>query len=90
MVSTSNEVIGKVGTNVEYAAYHEYGFSGSVSVAAHVRHLKDGRIQNVGAHTRNVNYPARSFLRAALKSFAPQIREELHAAVSLAISKTMG
>jgi len=71
---------GAVGTNVEYAAAHEYGFSGSVTVKAHMRMckqafgraLKNPRSISVGAHGRTVNLPEKSFLRSALKELAPQ------------------
>lgn len=41
VTSTSDHVQGRIGTNVEYAAFHEFGFHG---------------IQNVRAHTRVVGF----------------------------------
>lgn len=52
-----------VGTNVIYAAIHQVGFKGNVSVAEHKR--KSGA--KVKAHTRDMNIPARPFL-----GFGPQ------------------
>lgn len=58
-----------------YAAFQEYGFRGTESVAGHLRAikkafgkpLKEGaRAISIRAHTRQVDYPAHSFLRAAL------------------------
>lgn len=51
----------EVGTNLVYAAYHEYGFHGRVQVSQHTR---NGAL--VRAHGRNVNYPGRPYLRPAL------------------------
>ena len=37
---SGSEISGVVGTNVEYAAAHEYGFTGTVTVKAHMRITK--------------------------------------------------
>lgn len=34
-------VIGRIGSNVKYARYHEFGLKGTVSVREHVRHTVD-------------------------------------------------
>jgi len=39
--SDATSIIGKVGTDVVYAAYHEFGFSGTETVRAHLRRAKD-------------------------------------------------
>ena len=50
--------------------------------------LKAGTIQvSVTAHTRQVNYPARSFLRTALADLAPQIRDVLDRAIKDAVNE---
>lgn len=78
-------ITGIVGTNVEYARTHELGFKGPVSVKAHLREIKKAwgkplkaakKIQ-VKPHTRQVELPARSFLRSALADMEPKIRDEL-------------
>ena len=80
-----------VGTNVRYAAAHEYGFNGVVEVRGHVRKVASRSVYRgsrqtlqgvsfVSAHQRNVNLPARSFLRSALREMAPEIRRDLRAA----------
>jgi len=85
-------VFATVGTNVEYAAIHEYGFNGTMSVQAHVRRsreqmrMKKSGVKPAGevmvrAHTRKVNMPERSFLRSTLKEFEPRIRKDLRDAV---------
>lgn len=90
-----------VGTNVEYAAIHEYGFSGNVNVKAHVRHLRKrghttasgkfvkgkltGETAMVSAHTRHMEMPERSFLRSTLREWEPRIKDDLRAAVTQVI-----
>ena len=47
-----------VGTNVEYAATHEYGFSGTVSVREHVRRITtNNKSKSLG---KMVKYPGRT------------------------------
>lgn len=92
------DISGIVGTNVEYAAIHEFGFKGNVSVKQHLRQVKQvfGRklkspVQAlVGAHTRNVDLPARSFLRTALAELNDSgvIETEINAAIARAVEKT--
>lgn len=71
---SSTGVVGKVSTNLSYAPVHEYGFKGVVTVKSHMREIKQAfgksitpKSITVGTHTRNVNLPARSFLRSALR-----------------------
>lgn len=84
-------VFGLVGTNVKYAAMHEYGFDGAVHVGAHVRRsreqmrMKKSNVKPIGnimvrSHDRQVHMPERSFLRSTLKEFEPRIREDLREA----------
>jgi phage gpG-like protein len=85
---TPISTMASVGTNLSYAAIHEYGFRGVVNVRAHLRLAKTvfGRelatpaVQHVGAHSRRVNIPARSFLRSALKDLKPEIVAQLEVA----------
>jgi len=60
-----------VGSNLPYAAAHQYGFSGTVAVPAHRRAIpsrgrgknrKLGGIALVTAHSRRMHLPARPFL----------------------------
>lgn len=71
----SSSVVGIVGTNVKYAAAHEYGFDGTMTIKAHVRRLKTraGDEVIVQAHSRRIKLPERSFLRSALKELTPEI-----------------
>ena len=90
VVANSQEVVGSVGTNVRYAAAHEFGFQGTVNVPAHLRMMKMawGRAVKkprqimVGAHSMKMNLPERSFLRSAMAEMAPEIRDGLEAAVA--------
>lgn len=41
VVVTEKGVVGRIGTNVVYGAFHEFGFKGEVNVRAHQRHVED-------------------------------------------------
>lgn len=90
---TANGVTGIVNTNVRYGAAHEYGFSGAVSVKAYLRTikqafgrpLKEARVVQVRASSRNVKLPERSFLRSALRDLQPSIQADLQQAIERAI-----
>jgi phage gpG-like protein len=84
----TDNVSGTVGTNVSYGRAHEFGFSGSVTVKASLRTIKQafGRsitpmTINVAAHSRKVNIPERSFLRSALAELEPEINESVKDAI---------
>jgi phage gpG-like protein len=50
VVEESGSVVGSVGTNVRYAAAHEYGFKGDVQVQGHVRKVASrSTFRNAGA-----------------------------------------
>lgn len=91
-------VIAQVGTNVRYAAIHEYGFDGIVNVREHTRRsarqLAVGRKKQVGksggeitvrAHTMHMHMPERSFLRSTLRERVAKIRSEIKTAAREAI-----
>jgi len=92
--TTDGAVMARVGTDVEYAAYHEYGFSGTEQVREHLRHitaafgrsLASPREVLVRAHSRKVDYPAHSFLRSTLAEEAPAIIAALEGAVQQAVN----
>lgn len=93
--ASANEISGIVGTNVDYAAIHEYGFKGPVTVKQHLRLVKQafGRPlkspvwSTVSTHTKNVSLPERSFLRSALADMKSTgvIEAELDASIARAI-----
>lgn len=85
----------QVGTNVKYAAIHEYGFTGVVQVRQHSRRMfeksaKKGKRTSIGesivrAHARRVHMPERSFLRSTVREMFPRIQQELKAAALRAL-----
>ena len=91
-------VFATVGTNVRYAAVHEYGFDGIVNVRAHTRRAREqmalrgkkrpskseGTI-SVREFTRHMVMPERSFLRSELRDRTTQIQQELRTAAMEAI-----
>ena len=85
VTETASGVEGIVGTKVSYAAVHEYGFAGTVNVREHLRKSKLGKAYTVGAHSRNVNLPERSFLRSALNDLRANSRDEIETAINRAI-----
>lgn len=86
ITDTETRVVGTVGTNVEYAHIHEYGFDGIVSVREHLRAAKGGAESTVRAHQRHVHMPERSFLRSALNDMAEPIKREFEQAVQRSLS----
>lgn len=89
-VRTSGHTVqGRVFTNVEYAPIHEYGYQGAVGVRGHLRQmktafgkrLKQPRAVFVRPHARQVNLPARSFLRSTLREMRGEITQQLEEAV---------
>lgn len=100
---TGNGVSALVGTNVEYAAAHEYGFTGTVTVKAHLRQIRtQGRMTPSGkykrgkltgdsvmvrAHDMRMHLPERSFLRSALNEMGDMARREIQQAAVEALQK---
>lgn len=114
---TDRGVTGRLGTNVAYGAFHEFGFVGSMSIRAHSRFFsafnagglrvtpsrrtirdREGNVVGfkettanaaareghpfvfniqVKAHTRQVNYAGRPFVRPALEKSIPVIQQEI-------------
>lgn len=90
---SGDQVAGVVSTPVVYAPMQEYGFSGAESVRASLRTIRQAfgrpiteRQVDVRAHTRQVKYPAHSFLRTALAELeaAGVIGDEIDAALKRA------
>ena len=93
----TGQIIGTVGTNVEYAARHEFGFHGTENVRAHLRMMKQafGRpVKNprkimVQQHSRTVNTPARSFLRSSLADMQDEIVADMQSAITAAVKEAL-
>jgi phage gpG-like protein len=95
---TDDAVMASVGTNVRYAAAHEHGFNGTVTIPAHTRRSalqmlakrskrvrkSEGEIQ-VRSYTRQMVIPQRSFLGSELAARADEIRQTLREAALEAV-----
>jgi hypothetical protein len=75
--------------DVPYAAYQEFGFRGQEAVRAYLRRVKQAfgraiaeREVVVKSHTRRVDYPAHSFVRAALAEIDPEISASVEGAAA--------
>ncbi|HEY3910380.1 MAG TPA: HK97 gp10 family phage protein [Stellaceae bacterium] len=86
-------VTATVFTDLDYAAAQEYGFSGTVNVRSSLRLIKEafgrpiaGRAISIGAHSRRMDLPERSFLRSALADMAPDISAGVEDALCEAIT----
>ena len=93
MRQSATSVTATVFTDLDYAAAQEYGFSGMVSVRAGLRLIKEafgrpvaGETVSVGAHSRRMNLPERSFLRSALDDLAADISAGVEDALRGAIT----
>lgn len=91
---SASAVTGVVGTDVVYAAIHEYGFSGTEQVREHLRRISVAFGKpiapveaTVRAHSRRMQMPERSFLRSSLKELEPAIVARLRAAVEQAVQR---
>lgn len=88
VAETGTGIEAKVGTNVEYARVHEFGFSGTVNVKAHMR--KGKKAYEVRAHSRKVNLPERSFLRSTMTDMRAGIDQRIARVIGQAIAKGNG
>lgn len=80
---SSSGVYASVGTNVEYAKVHEFGFRGAVQVKEHMRRQGGSKKKvRVRAHTRQVKLPERSFLRSALRDKRNEVKAKIAGAVA--------
>lgn len=78
-----------ISSNVPYAAFQEFGFSGTESIREFLRRqtMAFGRAitpkeVRVRAHDRRMDYSGRSYLRSALAEIAPTIRDVLSGAMA--------
>lgn len=80
ITDSGREISGVVGTNVEYAKFHEFG----QSIKADLKKQREGFKAGLAASKPSLStgdLPPRSFLRSALKEMEPRIREEFVGAV---------
>lgn len=91
----TTSIAGYVGTNIEYARRHELGFHGTETVREHLRLIKQAwgkplrspKQVRVQAHSRQVDYPARSFLRTALREMGTEITANLKQATNQGVKR---
>jgi hypothetical protein len=83
----------EVFTALRYGAAQEYGFTGSVSVGASLRRIREAFGQAIAektismrAYDRRMALPERSFLRSALDDMTPMIGDAVDAAIAEAVS----
>ena len=88
VTETGTGIEARVGTNVEYARIHEFGFKGTVNVREHMR--KGKQAFKVRAHTRRVNLPERSFLRSSLSDMRQDIDSRIARVVGRSIASGNG
>ncbi len=81
-------------TKLDYAAAQEYGYSGAVNVRASLRQIQQAfgrpiaaKTIIVGAHSRRMNLPERSFLRSTLDEMTPDINAGVNDALREAIAR---
>jgi hypothetical protein len=81
-------------TALRYGAAQEYGFTGTVSVGASLRRIREAfgrpiaeKTISVRAYDRRMALPERSFLCSALDDMTPAIRDAVDAALAEAVSQ---
>lgn len=93
---SGKEVQSSIGTDVEYAAIHEYGFKGPVAVRAHQRRQpawifgkpnpKHGELVAVRSHQRKLDVPARRMIGTGLdereQDYFDNLQEDLEASLN--------
>ena len=91
---SQRRITARIFSDSDYAAVHEFGFSGEVNVRASLRRIREAfgrpiaeKTISVGAHSRRMLLPERSFLRSALEEMAPEIRDEVEAALRDALTE---
>jgi phage gpG-like protein len=87
-----DELTGSVGTNVEYAAAQEFGFTGTVKVDAHKRtitqafgeELDSPKTVTVQAHTRRMDIPGNFYLTKAAQAAKQTYKKRISDAIQRA------
>jgi len=89
-----DKVVGRISTDVVYGRIHELGFKGQMKVRRHARNIRQAfgrriepRTISVRAHTRQVDLPARPFLRPALEDNMSDITRILSNRIEEAFEK---
>jgi hypothetical protein len=74
----------------KYGVMHEFGFSGTENIKAHLRTIKQAfgksiapKTINIRGHSRVVNYPEHSFMRSALTDMNDEIIQKINKAIQI-------
>jgi phage gpG-like protein len=87
-----DDLTGSVGTNVEYAAAQEFGFTGTVQVSAHKRTITEAfgepldspKTVTVQAHTRRMDIPGNFYLTKAAQQAKQTYKKRIGDAIERA------
>lgn len=88
VIDQPTQIVGNVtsrdkgNAQLAYAAFWEYGFSGSENVKAHIRKTASGGLSNVRSYVRQVSVEARPFLKPTKDENLGFINSTLQQAVS--------
>lgn len=96
--------LGGAGSNLDYAAFHEFGYKGAIAVRAHERQSRRTRTasgnfrrrkpgsptHHVRAYTRHLDYKGRPYARPALEEIRDKVREIHEARIRKAEEKLGG
>ncbi|OTG94993.1 hypothetical protein [Acinetobacter sp. ANC 3832] len=81
-------IVSAGGTHVKYAFIHEFGLSAAISIKEHLRHIKQAfgrpitpRDVLVKAHSRNVKFKERRFMRDSLDEIAKIVPKNIDKAI---------
>jgi len=74
-------ITSSIGTPMPYAAAHEYGFSGTETVKAHLSQSKKGKVFHVRAYNRRMNIPARAPFQTGVEENLEYITQTIDAEI---------
>lgn len=86
-------IVSAGGAHVKYAFIHEFGLTGAVNIKSHLRQIKQAfgkpitpRQVLVKAHSRNVKFRERRFMRDALDEIAKIVPKNIDDAIQRGLS----
>lgn len=77
---TGTGLTSSIGSNVVYAAFQEYGFTGTETVSAHTRTIGKGKhavTSAIKSYTRHVDQPGRAMFRKGIQDRLPDYSQAL-------------
>lgn len=84
VINSNDQIKAIISSNLKYAAVHENGFKGSVSVK---QKLMNVRNNNKISSVKKVNFPKRSFMATALNELNPQIVQYMNRGIDKELNK---